>query len=305
MKKIETIAIAGAGALGVMFGRSLTLNLGRERVCFAADAKRAERYRTDGFLCNGLACAFRYEVPDQDSHPVDLVMFTVKFTGIEEAIRLVRPLVGPHTVILSLLNGIASEDVLAEAFGEEHVLYCVAQGMDAMKEGNRISYENMGELLIGPRSGGQSEMTAAVKEVLEEGQIPVRIPEDIRYALWNKLMLNTGVNQTVAVYEGTYGTVQKEGEPRRTMLAAMEEVRQTAACEGVTLTEADIRGWLTLLESLNPEGMPSLRQDTKAHRKTEVLLFSGTIRQLGRKHGLPTPVNDFLYRRIREIEAAY
>lgn len=321
MKKIETIAIVGAGALGVMFGQRLTSQLGKDRVCFAVDAKRAERYQTDGFTCNGEACNFRYAVPAQNSSPagpqgcspdgavnsapVDLVLFTVKFTGIEEAIALARPLIGPDTVVISLLNGIASEDVLAEAYGEQRVLYCVAQGMDAMKEGNRVSYENMGELLVGPRVSSQEEMTAAVKRVLEEGQVPVRTPENIRYSLWNKLMLNTGVNQTVAVYGGTYGTVQEEGEPRRTMLAAMEEVRQVAGCEGVALTEEDIHGWMALLGSLNPEGMPSLRQDTKAHRKTEVELFSGTICQLGRKHGLSTPVNDFLYRRIREIEAAY
>ena len=56
---------------------------------------------------------------------------------------------------------------------------------------------------------------------------------------------------------------------------------------------------------MNPDGMPSMRQDTLARRPTEVELFAGAMRRLGEKHSVPTPVNDMLYRRIAELEAAY
>ena len=62
---------------------------------------------------------------------------------------------------------------------------------------------------------------------------------------------------------------------------------------------------MRVLDTLNPEGMPSMRQDTKAHRKTEVDLFSGTICSLGKKYGFETPVNDFLYEQILKIETSY
>ena len=58
-------------------------------------------------------------------------------------------------------------------------------------------------------------------------------------------------------------------------------------------------------QALNPDGMPSMRQDTLARRPTEVELFAGAMRRLGEKHSVPTPVNDMLYRRIAELEAAY
>ena len=89
------------------------------------------------------------------------------------------------------------------------------------------------------------------------------------------------------------------------MLKAMEEIKTAAAYEGVHLTKSDIAEWMRVLDTLNPEGMPSMRQDTKAHRKTEVDLFSGTICSLGKKYGFETPVNDFLYEQILKIEASY
>ena len=62
--------------------------------------------------------------------------------------------------------------------------------------------------------------------------------------------------------------------------------------------------WLSVLDTLGASGKPSLRQDLEAGRLTEVELFSGTIRQLGQKHGVPTPVNDWLYTEIKRLESA-
>lgn len=118
-------------------------------------------------------------------------------------------------------------------------------------------------------------------------------------------MLNVGVNQVVACYEGTYGTIQAPGEARTMMLEAMGEVMKIAPYEGISLTEEDVKGWMKVLSTLSPQGKPSLRQDTEAGRKSEVELFSGTVRELGKKHGVATPVNDRLYAKIKEIEASY
>ena len=92
---------------------------------------------------------------------------------------------------------------------------------------------------------------------------------------------------------------------RDEMVEAMREVLRVGNAEGVALTEEDVTMWLDVLDHLSPDSEPSMRQDGKAHRKSEVELFSGTICRLGRKHNIPTPVNDSLYRRVKEMEAAY
>ena len=60
-----------------------------------------------------------------------------------------------------------------------------------------------------------------------------------------------------------------------------------------------------LAPTFNPDGMPSMRQDVLAKRPTEVEQFAGVVRRLAKKHGMPTPANDFFYEKIREIEANY
>ena len=114
----------------------------------------------------------------------------------------------------------------------------------------------------------------------------------MRHALWGKLLCNVGVNQTVSLFEGTYRSVQQEGEAREMMKAAMRETILVANAEGIDLTEKDLEDWVSIIDGLNPDGEPSMRQDSKAGRKTEVVLFAGTICELGKKHGIATPVND-------------
>ncbi|WP_130863876.1 ketopantoate reductase family protein [Bacilliculturomica massiliensis] len=306
MRRIEKVAIIGLGALGVVYGQKFTERLGRENVFFVADRDRIRRYEKDEVFCNDVKCDFRYvDKDDCGAEKADLVVFAVKYTALEEAIDSVKHVVGDHTLIISVLNGIVSERDIAAVYGSEKVLYCIAQATDAMKEGNRFYYQNEGVLQVGTGTGERDERLKAVTDLFDRTRIPYLVPEDIMHQLWNKLMLNVGVNQVVAVFETNYGGIQHPGKERELMKEAMREVRDVAAFEGVTLTEEEITQWLNVLDALAPESMPSLRQDTKAHRMTEVELFSGTIRRLGRQYGVPTPVNDFLYQRIREIESEY
>ncbi len=304
--KQPTIALVGAGALGVLYGEKLAAAYGKERAFFLADRARAERYRRDGFSCNGRPCDFHYVTPGAHEKPADLVLFAVKIHALREAAALARPFVGDETALVSVLNGITSEGILAEELaGRGQLLYCVAQGMDATKTGNRLTYQNSGKLLLGLPDGRTTPALTRAAQLLQHAGICCQVVDNIRFCLWNKLMLNTGINQVTAVYGIPYGGIQRESEARRTVEDAMREVQAVAACEGVSLSDADREAWMRMLDTLDPDGMPSMRQDTLARRPTEVELFAGTIRRLGKQHGVPTPVNDFLYRRIREMEASW
>ena len=117
--------------------------------------------------------------------------------------------------------------------------------------------------------------------------------------------LDNGRTQTVMVYGGTYGTVQKPGEARDTMIAAMREAMMVARKERVPVSDDDLKGYVRLIDGLDPEGMPSMRQDGLAHRRSEVALFAGTVLNKAEKLGLDVPVNRELFRRITEMEKAY
>jgi 2-dehydropantoate 2-reductase len=302
--EINKISIIGLGALGIMFGSYIKDKVPQGALRIIADEERIRRYKNQGIYCNGKICDFTY-LSGAEEDPADLLIFAVKFTQLEEAIATAAKQVGENTIIISTLNGISSEEYLAEAFGRNKVLLCTVQGMDAVKEDNKMVYHNMGYFSLGTWDGQLSPGLAATVAFFDRGGISYELPADMKRQLWNKLIINTGVNQSVAVYETDYNGVQQEGEARATMLLAMKEVVAVAQAMKIDLTEEDIAYWLKVLDSLAPDGMPSMRQDTLAHRPTEVELFSGTINRLGRQYQVATPVNEMLYRRIKEIEAGF
>lgn len=304
MLTLSTVSVVGTGALGILFGKQLSDGLGNDCVRFVADKNRLNRYLRDGIYCNGTRCDFQFVDKDAACSPADLVLFAVKGPDLDGAIAAAKNQVGARTLIISLMNGISSEGRIGAVYGSSRLLYCIAQGMDAVREGNRLTYSHMGILCFGEKDGKRSERVRAVSNLFDRARLPYETPSDMLRRYWGKFMLNVGINQAMAVFETDYGGMQRDGEPRRVMTEAMREVIPLAAKEGVTLTEADVTYWLSVVDTLDPIGKTSMRQDLEAGRSTEADLFAGTVLRLGEQYGIAVPVNAFLFRRIREMEAS-
>lgn len=313
MSEIKRVAIVGFGSLGAMYAGCFGRAMGADGVFVVADAARTERYRAEPTVFNGEVIQATYLTYDEAAAraataPFDVVLYAVKYGALAEAIDQSAPLVGPDTAVVSVLNGVTSEEVLAERFGWDRVLLCVAQQMDSRKVGTTVTAGCVGVMALGVHDTADAAQQANLARVtawLTAIDQPFIVPDDIRHQLWGKLICNVGVNQACAVYDCCFDGIQAEGEAREAMIGAMAEVVAVARAEGIPLTEDDAAFWLDVIDHLNPAGMPSLRQDVLARRPTEVELFSGTINRLGRAHGIPTPVNERFYAAIRAIEAAY
>jgi 2-dehydropantoate 2-reductase len=300
---IRTVSIIGLGALGILFAKHFSDNLPKNDVRVIVNQSRMQKYEKNGIYCNGDRYDFNYVLAESEQKPVDLLIFCVKFNQLQQAIEDARGQVGEHTIILSALNGISSEEIIGKTFGMKKILYCVAQGMDAVKIENKLTYNDMGMICFGEKENSVwSEKVTTVADFFGNLDFPYEVPKDMEHQLWGKFMLNTGVNQTVAVFSTNYGGIQVEGEPRNVMIAAMREVIALSSKVGINLGESDLSYWLNVLAKLNPLGMPSMRQDMAANRKTEVGLFSGTAIALGRQYHVPTPINEWLYQKVQEME---
>lgn len=309
MNDIKTIGIVGLGALGTMYAELFTRALGKEHVLVLADRERTARYRRDGMWYNGERCDLNYTDAATVTEPVDLLLFTVKFTGLPDAIETCRHLVGPETTLVSILNGISSEELLCEAFGDEGVVWCVVGKVAAQKEGNRVTMFPVvppaGEMDLGVPDGHSRAHLDRLTAFFDSIGFHYCLPENILVTMWSKLLCNVGCNQAATAYECNYSVLQSPGPARDTMLSAMREVLTLAHAEGIPLTEEDITMWTAVIDGITPTNEPSMRQDSKAHRKSEVELFSGTVRRLAQKHHIAVPVNDWLYETITEMERHY
>lgn len=302
MSRIETVSLIGLGALGLLFSEPFASAVSPDGFRVIADASRQEKYRKKGLYNNDRAVSFKMYKPDEPCQPADLLVFAVKYGQLPQAIADAERHVGDRTLILSLLNGISSEEEIRAVYGDK-VLGCTVQGMDATKKGNRLYWKNMGDFTIGELYSDQiTPRLLLIADYLTRAKIPYTLVTDMRDRMWGKFMLNVGINQVVSVCEGNYGSVHREGPERERMIAAMREVIGLAKAEDVKLDESDLLYWLDVIKPLAPEGMPSMRQDLLQRRKTEVDLFAGTVVKLGQKHGIPTPVNQILLEEIHALE---
>ena len=298
MKEIQSSALIGLGALGILFGRKMP------GVQVIADADRIARYSASPVVCNGEVCHFDYLTP-AEGKPVDLILIAVKATVLEQAIRDIAKFVGPDTVILSVLNGITSEEDI-EAVYPGHCLWSVAIGMDATRVGRSLTFGAPGRIQFGEKNGEMTDRVRAVDEYLTACGIASEPCSDILFKQWSKLMVNDGLNQAAAAFDLPYGGLTKPGPAYDKMLEAMQEVIDLSVLEGVNLPADNHKAFLeSMAPTFKPDGMPSMRQDVLAQRPTEVEEFAGVVRRLAKKHGMPTPANDFFYQKIREIEAGY
>lgn len=304
---IEHISIVGMGALGILYGDFFVKALGKEAVSFIADKERIYKYKNTDIFCNDKKCDFKIVDSNDSNEKADLLIFAVKSTALLDAINTAKNNVGKNTIILSVLNGITSEEIIGKAFGKEHMLYCVAQGMDAVKLENKLTYSHMGQLCIGIPDDEKEKlpMLETVINLFDKISLPFTKEDDIKHRLYSKWMLNVGVNQVVMVNEGNYGTVQIQGKPRDMMKEAMREVIKIAEKENVSVTVEDLENYVALIDTLAPEGMPSMRQDGLTHRSSEVELFAGTVIKKAEKYKLEVPVNKELYNRIKAMEEKY
>jgi len=307
-RQIRTVRIVGMGALGMLFGYRIQEAVGKDSFSFVMDPARFLKYQGKTFTINGKPYDFSLS-SSEGAGPADLVIVAVKFPGLSGAMETIEKLVGPDTVLVSLLNGITSEEILGCRFGHDRVMISVAQAMDAMHFGNALSFTKTGEILIGvPEDAAtvRRERLDAVTAFFDRAGVPYRKEKDIIRRLWGKFLLNVGINQVCMVYGIGYGkALEKNSQARMTLIGAMREVVLVANREGISLSERDVEEYLAIIAGLDPSSTPSMGQDRINRKPSEVDLFAGEVVRLGKKHGIEVPANEYLLQRVREIEADY
>lgn len=301
----QTVAIVGLGALGILYGQHLSAALGKERVKIIVNEERKKRYEKEGVTLNGEPCDFNYVLETEKGSPSDLIIVCTKSLTLESGMESMQNQVGEQTTILSLINGISSEQILGARFGHEKIIPTVAIGMDATREGQNVRSKVKGWLQIGVDVLEKEQRLANVQELFDEANFPYTVEEEITLKIWQKFIMNVGVNQVVMVNETTYKGIQTGGDFHEQAWAAMEEVVAIAQAEGIPLKEEHIQSAFDIIDTVDPEGMPSMRQDGLAKRPTEVELFAGTILAKSKQYGIPTPVNEELYKKVKEIEQTF
>ncbi len=288
MRKINNVILCGMGAVGSIYADILK-DYSPIDFRVLLDKARLERYTKNPMIYNGKILNVNYLLPEAPNFKSDLIIIATKMSGLDDALSQIKNFVGKDTIILPLLNGVMSEEIIASHYGREQVLYSYFIGHSSVRTGNSIVHDGVNTIVFGSDNPNDKESVLIVKNFFDECGISYEIPEDIKHSLWAKFMLNVSSNPTTALLRKNFGQMLSSDKFMALATKIMKEVQAVAKAEGINNSEKLIDETLEKLNTMCPEGKTSMFQDVLAGRKTENEIFAGAVVQLGKKHGIATP----------------
>lgn len=309
--KIETAAVWGAGAVGSYFIWGLSEKMG-ERFCVIAEGERKTRLEEKGLLINGTVFCPRVCVPEE-AHGVDLLLVAVKYGALSEVAEKIGQVVGENTVVLSLLNGVDSEEILGKSIGMERILFSMMQ-IASQRTGSEIHFypERTPGLFFGEAkpiapavqavtdAAVSSKRVEAIADLLSDTPVRYHISENILREIWLKFAFNVSMNLPQAIIGCGIGAMADSVHMAAMRRALRDEVTAVAAAKGIDISVP------SAIERLKYPSAPASRystlQDLDAKRPTEIDMFAGTVVRLGQELGVATPCSEFVYHAVRALE---
>lgn len=305
MKEIKKVLICGIGAIGSIFAHKIS-KFDNENLRILVDKKRLEAYTKSPKTFNNEPLNLNYITPDNTEFKADLILIATKYNALDEVVENIKNFVEKDTIIISLLNGISSEEIIANKYGWNNIPLAFFLGHSETITKNSYTYDGRGCVVFGEKENRtNSKVINSIKTYFSKVGITHKIPEDMNYAYWLKFMLNVSTNQPSAILRLTFGEMTSNPDFMHMFNNIMKEVQIIAKAEGVKNTDKMIDDALEALHNLMPEGKTSMLQDVEAKRTTEVEMFAGTMIELGQKHNIPTPYNAVMYEMIKTIQNNY
>lgn len=281
------VVLIGLGAVGLTYAVKL-----RDKcdLYILADEVRLGRYRENKPVFNGVEQEFNYILPTNKFN-ADLIIIATKFPGLKSAIKSIKNFVSEKTRIISLINGISSEEKISEVYPNARVLKSYFIGHSAVRRANFVKQDGVGEIVI--------EHDDFTERFFTKAGINYSVPDDIDYAMWLKFAFNSYANPISAILNMNFGELKNNKTLKEFAKNVISEVRRIAKKKGIKNTNRLEREAIQSLDKMCNEGMTSMHQDILSRRPTEIDIFAGEIISLGKKHGVKTPYNQILYDLIK------
>ncbi|KPK28715.1 MAG: hypothetical protein AMJ61_01390 [Desulfobacterales bacterium SG8_35_2] len=311
------VAIIGPGALGTLLAASLTIKLDQSSNpaldLWLLDYKpdRAQYLNEHGLILEEgnrkQTCGAKVTVDPQEIGPVDIIFLCVKSpqvaAGLQQAVKLVQD----DTLLVTLQNGIGHLELLKDRQKLPSVVLGVtAQGANMVAQGH-VHHAGDGLTRIGflkSVSFTKSLLLAKICNLLNYGGIETVIVDNILDYLWTKLLINVGINALTAINRCPNGKLLDSAASQEKLTAAVREGETVARALGIELVDDPLALTLDVCRK-TAQNLSSMLQDVNNKRPTEIDAINGEIAAAGRKLGIPTPVNDALIQKVKEIEQTY
>lgn len=304
MSEMKHVALLGAGAVGAYLILHLT---GAKDVDFAvvAEGERAERLKKQGITINGTAYFPQIKAPSE-LEEVDLLVIALKYAGLKNSLEEIRACVHENTTVMSLMNGIDSEEIIAQQVGVDKVIRSVIR-IASVRTADDILFDDEGTLGItfGEYRNAKdvaeykpSERLLAIKTLFDNHKIASEIKAQEETDEWVKFQHNVTYNLPQAILGTGYGAYFDSEHVAFIRDALDAELRAIASANGIDLpvTKQD------KYDFVQDKARYSTLQDIDNKRHTEVDMFAGALIKKGREAGIPTPNLELVLHMIHALE---
>jgi 2-dehydropantoate 2-reductase len=303
------IVVFGAGAVGCHYGAKLALAGAPVTLIGRGPHVEAVRERGLWFDSGGTRRVVRLAA-DTSPGPVgaaDLVLLCVKSSDTAEAAREIAARLRPGATVVSMQNGVDNVDRAREAAPGLDPLAAVVYVGASMGGPGHVVHAGRGELVLGAIPGGPGApdpaRVAAVASVFERAGVPCPVSDDVRAALWTKLVMNATFNALSALTRGRYGPLVADAGVAETARVVIDECVAVARADGVAIADgATLHAAALALGAAMATATSSTEQDLARGRPTEIDSLNGYVVARGDARGVPVPMNRALHAMVRLLE---
>ncbi|MBF0710448.1 MULTISPECIES: ketopantoate reductase family protein [unclassified Gemella] len=291
---------AGAGALGARFGFMLHQN-GEDVTWIDTWKEHVEKIRQDGLKViiddkdlGNFPIPISY--PEELSGEFDVVFVATKSMQLKSMLESIKHVFKPDTKVICILNGLGHVDTLKEYVDPENILIGVTLWTSGLGGPGVLNAHGTGKTEVKQVEESDKSRSLEIVDVLNKSGLNMVYSDNVYQSIWHKVGLNCVFNSYCTIIDcniGEYGSY--EGHQRLTDMI-LNEVVAVGRAEGVDVKYDVISGNISRIFPPELAGLhyPSLTQDMKNGRLTEIDYLNGAVSKLGRKHNIPTPVCDLV-----------
>lgn len=289
------IAVLGAGAMGCLYGGLLAAN---DNEVWLIDIwkQHVDEINKSGLIIEDRDKKRVIKNVKATTNPnkigvVDLVLIFVKSTITDKALTSAKSIIGENTLILTLQNGLGNIEMIKSVIGKNNIIAGTTAHGSTLIEPGKIYHAGKGLTIIGEIDGSSMRRTQNIKELFTLCQIETVTTNNVLGVIWDKLLVNLGINAITALTELKNGQLLDFEEAEELLENAVKEGVRVSKAKKITLINENPVKHTKKVCRLTANNKSSMLQDIINKRKTEIEMINGAIVKEGKKYDIPTPIN--------------
>lgn len=319
---MKKIAVIGVGAIGGLLGAYLTRGGHDVTVISCFRRENAEYMATHGIAVDGAKGSFHVNVKSvfiddlKKDDLFDIFMVALKGNDTQQVLKCLKVHLRADGYCLTLQNGL-NENLIADILGEQRVVYAVSRAGGALTAPGHVC-DHDGEFVIGEADNSRTPRILELQQILSCAR-PTSVAQDILEVKWEKLC-TVALSVPACTVSGIYlSDIFFDSAAHQLYGLLALEIFRVAAASGhpmEKIMERTPEDWLPIAQGeqdgawdpataeihFPPKVVDAYTQDIRRGRPLEIGYTNGAVIRLGKKYGVPTPVNQRLVDAIYDIE---